>query len=145
MSNLKCCGQDSKWVENVVNKGYFFCEECRKEVIDHITSTAQESPVYIPQDQVEAAIIDLYLTTTAFELEATDAYTLNSEVVGGYHNYNSCWVIPDDCAVQDSLTTISMFMRGPEQQYFANEMYCVESDYLTSETYSSFCHEFFND
>ncbi len=29
-----CCGAESRWVENVVNKGYWFCDTCRDEVID---------------------------------------------------------------------------------------------------------------
>ncbi len=32
MSNLQCCGAKPSWVENVVNKGYWFCGECRNEV-----------------------------------------------------------------------------------------------------------------
>jgi hypothetical protein len=30
----KCCGFDSRWVENVPGKGYFYCGECRKEVAE---------------------------------------------------------------------------------------------------------------
>lgn len=30
---MKCCGINVKWIENVVGKGYWFCSECRNEVI----------------------------------------------------------------------------------------------------------------
>lgn len=29
---ITCCGKDSSWVENIPGKGYWFCQECRKEV-----------------------------------------------------------------------------------------------------------------
>lgn len=28
-----CCKEDSKWVENVPGKGYFYCTQCKKEVL----------------------------------------------------------------------------------------------------------------
>jgi len=38
MSNLKCCGTDSRWVENVPGKGYFYCGECKNEVVEILYS-----------------------------------------------------------------------------------------------------------
>lgn len=35
---LSCCGVTSRWVENVPEKGYYYCGECKKEV------TLQEPP-----------------------------------------------------------------------------------------------------
>jgi hypothetical protein len=32
--NFTCCKVVPNWVENVPGKGYFFCSECRKEVLE---------------------------------------------------------------------------------------------------------------
>lgn len=34
MSNPRCCGAESVWVENVPGKGYNFCRKCKQEVGD---------------------------------------------------------------------------------------------------------------
>jgi len=36
MYNLKCCGVDSRWVENVPGKGYFYCGECKNEIKEFV-------------------------------------------------------------------------------------------------------------
>ena len=30
--SVRCCGQDSIWVDNVPGKEYYYCKECKKEV-----------------------------------------------------------------------------------------------------------------
>jgi hypothetical protein len=30
--SVRCCGQDSIWVDNVPGKEYYYCRECKKEV-----------------------------------------------------------------------------------------------------------------
>lgn len=30
----RCCGQDAKWICHSVNLHYFYCEVCKKEVVD---------------------------------------------------------------------------------------------------------------
>jgi len=42
MSNLKCCGVDSRWVENVPGKGYFYCGECKNEVKEFVEINRSE-------------------------------------------------------------------------------------------------------
>ena len=40
-----CCGMDSVWVENVPGKGYYYCKECKNEVV---------SPIEVPdEDSIE--------------------------------------------------------------------------------------------
>lgn len=31
--NFTCCDKEPYWVENVPGKGYYFCQECRNEVL----------------------------------------------------------------------------------------------------------------
>lgn len=38
MNNVRCCGLDAYWVENVPGKGYMFCSECKNEVPDGLLS-----------------------------------------------------------------------------------------------------------
>lgn len=62
----KCCGLDSIWVENVTNKGYFYCKECKKEVSEEaqIAQIIEEmnpdlfnlQVSYFPQQQVDQAV-----------------------------------------------------------------------------------------
>lgn len=98
---LICCSIDSVWIENVPGKGYFFCQECRKEVVEkikleyvddmdehlsyfilHNASTFSEmckqmwpepkQLEYIPQDQIDTACDDLYITLKCFEMFKED-------------------------------------------------------------------------
>lgn len=42
MSNPKCCGVISRWVENVPGKGYFYCGECGNEPFDPMLIKLEE-------------------------------------------------------------------------------------------------------
>lgn len=41
MSKVTCCGTESRWVENVADKGYWFCDKCRKEVVHFNEATIE--------------------------------------------------------------------------------------------------------
>lgn len=51
MTNPKCCGQTSRWVDNVPGSEYWYCGECKQEV---------KEKHYIPQDHIETALTELY-------------------------------------------------------------------------------------
>lgn len=53
--NVTCCGQSPRWVENIPGKGYFFCGECKSEVLEPLKV---ENPKSGFVDAVEAALIE---------------------------------------------------------------------------------------
>lgn len=59
MSNPRCCGADSRWVENVADKGYFFCGECRNEVMDDPSEVMLDSSGEWPEWSVTSESLDL--------------------------------------------------------------------------------------
>lgn len=67
---MKCCGLDSIWVENVKDKGYFFCGECRKEV----TESKDETKTLLEYRQdVLDAFENLNKISTAISVKVTES------------------------------------------------------------------------
>ena len=47
-----CCGLDSVWVDNVPGKEYYFCTECREEVVEIITTTFHPTDSTLTEDEI---------------------------------------------------------------------------------------------
>lgn len=47
-----CCKEDSKWVENVPGKGYFYCKHCKNEVL---------TPVALEEAKTSDSLYDIDL------------------------------------------------------------------------------------
>lgn len=59
--NFSCCSKDPIWVENVPGKGYYFCQECRNEVLEPklIDSPIKDQDIILSSEVQEA--IDILL------------------------------------------------------------------------------------
>lgn len=47
-----CCGLDAVWVDNVPGKEYWYCKECKNEILYDFKGLAKEvySPAELPKD-----------------------------------------------------------------------------------------------
>lgn len=50
MPTPACCNQASVWVENIRGKGYYYCRECKNEVVLQADKPTSPEPIEITKD-----------------------------------------------------------------------------------------------
>jgi hypothetical protein len=51
-SPLCACGQESRWVENILDKGYYYCGDCKLEVVLS-SQVSNDTPAELPLARVD--------------------------------------------------------------------------------------------